>query len=263
MRTLKQPRRESPAPQDDHGFSLLEMMVALAILAIVLGVVVQGMIDMQRRNSAENSKVDAVQETRDFIDQMVRDVHDVGYPPGRVKKDNPACDLDPTVACGIMSFSPTQIVYEGDLDGTGTVYRVWMQLQVPASGKCPCTLQRGLLKKVDALAGNQPQYFAQLDGVLNSGNGSNLNGSGTPIYPVGMPNGGNYAAYGASDVFDAYFDDGTRYQDPAGNSSCNTGLDCSAIRSLQISVNVAPTYADPTTKTYPVYSITSKARLNN
>jgi len=243
----------------DRGFSLLEMMLVLAVLSVVLGVAVKGMIEMQRRNTAENSKVDTVQETRDFIDQMVRDVHDVGYPPGRVVNNNPACDNNPNVACGLIQFSPTQIRYEGDLDGTGTVYQVWMQLLVPQSGNCPCTLQRGVISKAAALAGAQPTYFAQVNGVLNSGNGA-----GGSLYGISLPNGGAaYNVYSTADVFDAYFNDATQYVNPAGAYACNTVLDCSAIRSLQITANVAPTYTDPTTKTYQVYSITSKARLNN
>jgi len=38
---------------------------------------------------------------------------------------------------------------------------------------------------------------------------------------------------------------------------------CSGLRSLQITVNVAPNFMDVSSKSYPVYSITSKARLNN
>src|SRR5712664_4408976 len=69
--------------RSQHGFSAIEMLVAVVLLMAVLGVVVKGMTDMQRRNFSETSKMDTVQDTRDFIDQMVRDVHDVGYPPAR------------------------------------------------------------------------------------------------------------------------------------------------------------------------------------
>ena len=257
--------RQSVAPRCSNrsrGFSLIEMLVVVALLTLVLGVVVKGMIDMQKRNTAENSKVDTVQETRDFIDQMVRDIHDVGYPSERVVVNNSPptpCDNEPNVACGVIQFSPTQIRYEGDLDGTGTVYQVWMQLLVPPSGNCPCTLQRGVITKAAALAGAQPTYFAQVNGVLNSGDGA-----GGSVYPIVMPNTtANYSIYATADVFDAYFNDATQYVSPAGTYSCNSVLDCSAIRSLQITANVAPTYADPTTQRYQVYSITSKARLNN
>ena len=233
------------------GFSLLEMMAALGILGLVLSVVFGAMVQMQRRQSAESSKVDTVQETRDFIDQMVRDIHTVGYPPGRVQVGNPTCVGNVNVSCGLIFFSNTQIQYEGDLDGTGTVYQVWMQLLRPASGSCPCTLERGVITKAQALAAQVPTYFTEVNGVLNSGNGA-----GAATYPVSLP-GGSYAMYSTADVFDAY--------DVNANpvAGCGDPLSCSSVRSLQITANVAPNYADPQTKVYPVLSITSKARLNN
>jgi prepilin-type N-terminal cleavage/methylation domain-containing protein len=241
------------------GFTLLEMVMSLFILTIVLGVVVKGMIEMQQRNSSENSKVDTVQQTRDFVDQMVRDIHAVGFPPGRAVNNNPSCANNPNVSCGLIWFTPTEIRYEGDLDGTGTVYQIWLQLLTPPSGSCPCTLQRGVLTKAAALGGAQPTYFAQVNGILNSGSGT-----GASLYPINLPvNGLDYSSYATADVFDAYFNDATTFVNAAGGYSCNTVLDCSPIRSLQITANVAPSYSDPTTKTYPVYSITSKARLNN
>jgi hypothetical protein len=48
-----------------------------------------------------------------------------------------------------------------------------------------------------------------------------------------------------------------------GYSCVNDPVACSSIRSLQITANVAPTFMDQTTKMFPVYTITSKARLNN
>src|SRR5438552_13926892 len=132
-----------------RGFSLIEMLIAVAIVTAVIAVVVQGITKMQRRSFVESSKVDTVQETRDFIDQMVRDVHNVGYPAPKV---NPSFNVDCTklpatdnqnVACGLTYFSPTQIKYEADLDGSGTVYQVWVQVVAGPSGGCPCILQRG------------------------------------------------------------------------------------------------------------------------
>jgi hypothetical protein len=42
-----------------------------------------GIIKMQQRSKTESTTVDVSQQTRDFIDQMVRDIHNVGYPPPR------------------------------------------------------------------------------------------------------------------------------------------------------------------------------------
>jgi type II secretory pathway pseudopilin PulG len=262
------------------GFSAIEMLIAIALLMTVLGVVVKAMTDMQRRSSSESSKMDSVQDARDFIDQMVRDIHMTGYPPPRVTiaggatpyctdalgngvpnilmRDNQA------IACGIVQFSPTKVVYEGDLDGSGTVSTVVLQLLAGNGGQCPCVLQRGVTTKQAWLANNPPLYFTTVNGVLNSGNGAAPPAS---TFGVTMTGPGSYAAFSSADVFDAYVADGSPF--PAvscslgeTNTPAITNPDCSQIRSLQITANVAPTYADPTSKQFPVYSITSKARIN-
>jgi prepilin-type N-terminal cleavage/methylation domain-containing protein len=237
-----------------RGFSLLEMMVSLAILTIVIGIAVDGLTQMQRRDSAEQSKTDTVQETRDFVDQMVRDLHDVGYPPRVVFKDKPVCTGNAHISCSLIYFSPTQIKYEGDLDGTGTIYQVWMQLQVPASGKCPCILQRGVIDKATVVANPAavPTYYTEVNGVLNSGNGA-----GGTTYGLSLPGPGSYTTYDTADVFDAY-DVNAIPMGPCGDPTA-----CASIDSVQIQANVASKFADPKTQTYTVYSITSKARINN
>jgi type II secretory pathway pseudopilin PulG len=269
-------RNENLAPmRGEQGFSAIEMLIAILLIMAVLGVVVKGMGDMQRRSFSESSKMDTVQETRDFIDQMVRDVHDVGYPPARVigvlpggaANNTPYCTdafangvLNAVVrnnvgiACGIVSFSPLSIIYEADLDGTGTVSAIYLNLVPGAGNTCPCTLQRGVITKAQELAGNVPQYFTTVNGVLNSGNGA-----GAATYPINLGGPGNYATYSAADVF-AAFDANANPITVACTLATNP--DCSQIRSLRITANVAPTYSDPTTKQYPVFSITSRARIN-
>ena len=144
----------SPAPTNKGslGFSLIEMLIAVAIVSAVMAIVMRGIIQMQQRSNTESTTVDVSQQTRDFIDQMVRDIHNVGYPPPQVVTTGaPVCTANAAVACGVISYTPTQIIYEGDLDGSGTVYRVYVQLQPGAGGRCPCTLQRGAIRKSDAL----------------------------------------------------------------------------------------------------------------
>jgi prepilin-type N-terminal cleavage/methylation domain-containing protein len=244
----------------DHarGFSLIEMLIAVVIIMAVLGVVVQGIVKMQQRGSVESSKVDTVQETRDFIDQMVRDIHNVGYPPPKV---NPSVGANcngtdnANVACGLIYFSPTQIKYEADLDGSGTVYQVWVQIVAGSNGKCPCILQRGAVTKTAALGGTAPTYFTEVNGVLNSGDGT-----GNATYTISLPGSGSYSTYGTADVFSSLDSNGTTLN-PVG--TCTTAAACSSIRNIQITANVVPSFIDNATNTFPVTSITSKARLNN
>jgi type II secretory pathway pseudopilin PulG len=278
----------TPTGKAQLGFSMIEILVAVALLMAVLGVVVKGMTDVQRRNFSETSNVDAVQDTRDFIDQMVRDIHGVGYPPPRVtcfgnatcppavQNTQPYCTdakfngqvtalvrMSPTISCGITSYSQTNIVYEADLDGTGTVSVVFLNL-VPGTNTatCPCILQRGVLTKTAWILNpaQAPPFFTTVNGVLNSGNGA-----GGAIFPVVLSGPGNYQAYRTADVFDAYDVSATPITVPCtmgipGNPGTNP--DCTPIRSLQITVNVVPGFADPTTRQFRVYSVTSKARIN-
>lgn len=270
------------------GFSMIEILVAVALLMVVLGVVVKGMTDVQRRNLAETSNVDAVQDTRDFIDQMVRDIHGVGFPPPRVTCwGNAAClpaaqntlpfctdakfngqvtaavRMNPNVSCGITSYSQTNIIYEADLDGSGTVSVVFLNL-VPGTNTvtCPCILQRGVLTKNAWIANpaQAPPFFTTVNGVLNSGNGF-----GAAIFPVVLSGPGNYLPYTTADVFDAYDVSATPITVPCTMGipgTPGTNPDCTPIRSLQITVNVVPGFADPTTRQFRVYSVTSKARIN-
>jgi prepilin-type N-terminal cleavage/methylation domain-containing protein len=244
----------SPAPTNKGslGFSLIEMLIAVAIVSAVMAIVMRGIIQMQQRSNTESTAVDVSQQTRDFIDQMVRDIHNVGYPPPQVVNGAPVCTANAAVSCGVISYTPTQIIYEGDLDGSGTVYRVYVQLQPGAGGRCPCTLQRGAIRKSDALAGTAPTYFTEVNGVLNSGNGA-----GAATYAISLPGPGSYTSYGTADVFDAY--------DVGGGAvgTCATISACSSIHSVQITANIAPGYGDAATKMYRVFSITSKARMNN
>jgi type II secretory pathway pseudopilin PulG len=278
-----EPKNASGHAQPQRGFSAIEMLVAVALLMVVLGVVVKAITDMQRRSFNESSRMDAVQDARNFIDQIVRDIHMTGYPPPRatvIGGLNPYCTDanglgvanvamrdNPNVSCGIVQFSSTRVIYESDLDGSGTVSTVVLQLAFGPGGTCPCTLQRGVVTKQNwVVNGQQPQFFTTVNGVLNSGDGANP-GPPVSLFGVNLPGPGNYAAFTSADVFDAYVANGAQF--PALNCSLGeintppiTNPDCSQIRSLQITANVAAQYADPTTKQYPVYSITSKARIN-
>jgi type II secretory pathway pseudopilin PulG len=245
-------RQTMKTPCDPRGFSLVELVVCVAILIVVIGVAVKGLTDMQKIDFAQHEKTDTVQETRDFIDQMVRDLHDVGYPPRALFINRPSCGTNPKIACTLVEFSSTRLRYEGDLDSTGVVDEVIIDLQPGQGGTCPCLLQRGVIDKQSYLNGNRPAYYTELNGVLNSGDGS-----GSATYAVNLTGPGSYSTYATADVFDAY--DVTA----APAAACSDATACSSIASIQITVNAVAKYADQETKMFPVYSITSKARVNN
>src|SRR5437899_4073997 len=61
------------------GFSLLEMTMVLGILSLVLAVTMTAINDVQKRSRVEEAKGDLTQESREFVEQMVRDLHQWGY----------------------------------------------------------------------------------------------------------------------------------------------------------------------------------------
>src|ERR1700727_2284019 len=138
-----------------RGFTLLEMLISLLILAVVSGAVFAQINRMQQRSSSEAIKVDMSQQARDFLDQTVRDLHMSGY-PNATMYSNPLA-FPSKVAAGLVSVSPTQILMEGDVNNDGTVYSVQINYVAadPSDPACPC-IRRSAVAKIDASSFNQP-----------------------------------------------------------------------------------------------------------
>ena len=65
----------------EKGFSLLELVMALAIFLIVCGVAFEMLLGAMKRYHDDSQLLNSFQEARFGLDQMVRDVNDSGYPP--------------------------------------------------------------------------------------------------------------------------------------------------------------------------------------
>ena len=65
------------------GFSLIELMIVILLLSVIMGAVF-GQVDLvQKRFRTEQNKLDISQTAREFLDQIVRDVHKCGFPNWR------------------------------------------------------------------------------------------------------------------------------------------------------------------------------------
>lgn len=145
-----------------RGFSLLEIMVVIGIISLVLAAILTQVDQLQQRASAEQGKVDDFQEARDFLDQIFRDTRQMGYPNVR---NFDATQSAPTNGCvtgttwqttlandcriavGLVKVSPTQLEFEGDVDGSGRVSIV--SYMVNGSGTCSTCIQRAQVYKVN------------------------------------------------------------------------------------------------------------------
>jgi prepilin-type N-terminal cleavage/methylation domain-containing protein len=218
-----------------QGFTFIELMVSVTILTIVVGVVVEGLTKLMQRNTTETSKTDLTQESREFMDQIVNDIHQSGYPS--VKMFDPAslvplpatnppnCNLYVQIACGLVNVTPSSLQFEGDVDGSGTVSEVFIQLS-PLNGPCPCIIQRGAVSKALWQGGTLPSYYTEVTNVNN-----------TNIFQ-GYDNGGNNVAL------------------PGACSPCNN------VAAIEITLSVKATIPD-TAGFYPIINMSTSTKIHN
>lgn len=215
------------------GFSLVELMLTVALLVIAMAIATDGLMKMQKRASADTGKVDMTQMSRQFVDQIVNDLHQTGYPG--LKVYDPALGLtlaSPNVAAGLLTVDPNTVEFEADVDGSGQVSHVYLQLLwsngTPVSqggGNCPCTLQRGTLYKSQVGTAAIP-YYTEVNNVTNT------------------------------NIFSAYLFDGTSVALPA------SAADLPNIKSIKVTVNVQSSVQEMD-GTFPTITLASEAKINN
>jgi prepilin-type N-terminal cleavage/methylation domain-containing protein len=189
----------SATKKSTQGFTLLELLISLLILATVSGAVFEQINRMQKKSSSEAMKLDQNQQAREFMDQTVRDLHMAGYP-------GPSMYSDPTthpyrVAQGLVSVSPTQILMEGDVNNDGQVYSVNISYVAndPNDPTCPC-VRRSAIAKIDADSFSQPTtpYYTETNHVLPPGTGPGQ--SGEDLFSYYDQNGNPVPAGGGIDI---------------------------------------------------------------
>ena len=226
------------------GFTLLELLISLLILAIVSGAVFEQINLMQKRSGSDAMKLDLNQQAREFLDQTVRDLHMAGY-PGPTMYSNPLASPS-KVAYGLISVSPTQILLEGDVNNDGSVYSVNISY-VPYDSNnpnCPC-VRRSAVPKIDADSFSQPTspVYTETQHVLPPGT----------------------AAGQAGEELFAYYD---QKGDPvdiglgADVSSDSGKVKIASIKTVKINLSLLTNQRDPASGGYVRTAMSSTSRLN-
>lgn len=257
------------------GFSLLEMMVVVAILLVVMGAVMQQITTVQQRYRTEEQRIDIAQESREFFDQIVRDLHQQGYPNrkmyGAGQLMNPI-ENDQKNAVGIVKFAYDEIWFEGDVDGDGTVDVVNYRLQTDGVlGSCPCRVSRSVVVKANATApmAQTISYNTELQDVVNSG-GANNSASNVAGYTIAgtIYKGGTaysndviYATYKNANVFTAFDAAGNPVAPGDYNGGPLVRAALKNIKTIRINLNLLARQQDLQTGVRPAVSLTASVRL--
>jgi hypothetical protein len=165
------------------------MLVSLLILATVTGAVFEQINAMQKKANSEAVNMDLNQQSRDFLDQTVRDLHMAGY-PGPSMYSNPLAHPS-LVAAGLVKVSPAEILLEGDVNNDGSVYSVDITYVAsdPNDLNCPC-VRRSAQAKIDADSFSQPLnlFYTETQHVLPPGAGAGQSGEDLFAYYDGNGN---------------------------------------------------------------------------
>ena len=89
------------------GFSIIELMVCIAILAILFTFIYKGFVVLNRYYTAENVKASTQQSARIGVEMMVQDIRLAGLNPLG------------TAGAGIVAASPTSLQFTADVNFDG------------------------------------------------------------------------------------------------------------------------------------------------
>jgi prepilin-type N-terminal cleavage/methylation domain-containing protein len=276
-----------------RGFSLVELLVAMAVMLVILGAAFRYVTVATRRSAAEETKMDLTQQAREFVDEFERDLHQVGYPGCRLiagagggyNCDSPyqtSVYSNSKLAAGLVKVSSYQVILEGDVDGDGFVDSVQYRLvdsngNPPTPGStCPCSIQRSQRPKVngDPVSGQStPIWSQELQNIVNSGNpgAGSVYGNGLPIAGNTMWGQSNTSYYGAVTtftdfpVFTAYDQNGQIITLPLTISTDGPAA-LANIKSLRLTINLlanANNGYDQQTHIRPVMTLVGNGRIAN
>ncbi|MBI1750799.1 MAG: type II secretion system protein [Acidobacteria bacterium] len=244
-----------------RGFSLLEMLIAVAIFTTIAGIVF-GLLDAsQQRYRMESGVLDSMQSARLAIDQITRDVQTAGYPPANSFTATTAANRPERVAFP-FAWSPAypatpctvattcsatggpasfDLIIETDADPLNANGIEWIRYRLNGT-----TLERGVATKqagVNPATATLAAMAPYVDNVMNSASAAQVNA--LQVYYPGLFPGGAPVP-----VFRYSFDAGT----------AGTAAD---IREVNITLILQAQNPDPRTRQPRVIALTARARRSN
>jgi prepilin-type N-terminal cleavage/methylation domain-containing protein len=199
------------------GFSLIELLVVLGLMSIIMGAIFEQINQAQQRSVAEQNKADLMQESREFVDQMTRDLRDAGYPNRRNYAPSQLTDGSiPDVqakaaAAGVVKVDVGEIRFEstdGTVDNDGKLVVWTVRYYLDSNCPNPSCLKRSQVPKEqgDPVTGQGYTPYVQVQNVVNDTTNepifSAFTVSGTPVtLPVDISNGDATASIGTIKIY--------------------------------------------------------------
>jgi prepilin-type N-terminal cleavage/methylation domain-containing protein len=250
------------------GFSLLELMFVVAILTVVMGVVFQQIVSVQKTSKAEDTKQDLTQEGREFMDIFIRDVHQSGF-PGAGAFSTTMTASDNRMAVGLVKFANDEVWLEADVNGDGQIDTIDYKLTTASgSGQCPCKITRSQVAKANGTAPDSQTISptTELTDIINSGgaNGSSSGTAGYSLYGTIFAGGGTrnldtvYSNYKSANVFTAYDAGGNEISAATYSTGSST---LASIKTIKINLNLLGRQGDLQTGMRAVIPLTASARV--
>jgi prepilin-type N-terminal cleavage/methylation domain-containing protein len=244
-----------------RGFSLVEMLISVAVFTVVIGAVMALMIQTQQRYQTESTLMDSMQGARQAMEMMEREIRLAGYPPANsftpaVAAANPQLIGLPfawepgypaapcTVGAGCNAVGgpdPFDIIIETDVDPMAGNGVEWVRYRLNGTN-----LERGQAPKTagaDPEATTRPTMFTYVENVVNNTTAAQMNtlrGFYPTIFPGNLP----------VPMFTFQFDPGVPNQP-------------SNIRSVNITLMVLSSRVDPKTNQPLLVTLTGFARRVN
>ncbi len=244
-----------------RGFSLLEILVAVAIFTVISGAVFGLLNVAQQRYRMENEFMESFQGARLAMDQITRDVHSAGYPPANsfqpgIGAANPQLVAVPFAwpqgsgypgaPCLVNGGCPinggpaiNDLIIEGNIDPENGTSVEWVRYQLNRT-----TLMRAVATKV---AGGDPEtttralLTAYVDNVMNNTSAAEM-AQIQQFYPTMFPGGAPIPIF--------------TYRTEAGTGPAN-------IREVEITLIVRAANPDPRNRQLRVVTLTGRARRMN
>jgi prepilin-type N-terminal cleavage/methylation domain-containing protein len=250
--------------QRQAGFSLLELLIVMALLVIVAGAILLQVRTAHQRAAFERTQIDLFQEAREFMDQMSRDLRQAGYPNPR--NYNPTmlpttgvsgqASTSTWAAVGLVYAGDYDLWFEGGLDDSGSlcggttpcVLYTQYHLDTSTTGGCPC-LRRAQMARA-ATPGSEnaggDQYTTEIQNV---------------VYTPGVPIFSYYANGGAQNIKNSPLSLALPLQWDSSLTATNQNL--AIIDTVVIQLQVQSPYVDLKTGQAPSATLYSAVKINN